>query len=204
MPRAIGKVSDIDSCGLTFSELQELWLGAHPTTGSCFCTREELVAAWAAGRDVVMRLWARGGRRPMAWWEFEAAISYPGYGLERSVLWRANLLNADEKVTLEREWKAEFETAQAPDFTVNEGGGELLKGDCARAAHYAHHDIPRELVKRWTAAARRRRARAQGAASGAPPQKVQRNAPDVASSARGEEGNTGLRPDSNAATAILR
>jgi hypothetical protein len=56
----------------------------------------------------------------------------------------------------------EFETAQAPDFTLNDGSGEILAGDCARAAHYAHHDIPRELVKRWSAAARRRRAKAIG------------------------------------------
>src|SRR6516165_7063185 len=57
VPRAIAKASDIDSCGLTLSELQELWLGAHPTTGSHFRSREELVAAWEAGRAVVMRLW---------------------------------------------------------------------------------------------------------------------------------------------------
>ena len=54
--------------------------------------------------------------------------------------------------------------AQSDDLTLSEGGGELLKGDCARTAHYAHHDIPRELVRRWSAAERRRRAR-QGVSS---------------------------------------
>jgi hypothetical protein len=69
------------------------------------------------------------------------------------------LLTADEKATLEAEWKMEFTTTQATDFSMNDGSGEILRGDIARAAHYAHHDIPRELVKRWSAAARRRQAR---------------------------------------------
>jgi len=70
-------------------------------------------------------------------------------------------LSADEKVTLEHEWKAAFQEAWAHDFTLNNGSGELLRGDCARAAHYEHHDIPRELVRRWEKAARRRRTRAE-------------------------------------------
>jgi len=72
---------------------------------------------------------------------------------------RDELLTADEKAELEREWKAAFQEAQPDDFTLNDGGGEILRGDCARAAHYAHHDIPRELLRRWEKAERRRRAR---------------------------------------------
>ena len=102
MPRAIGKASDIDACGLTLSELQELWLGAHPTTGSHFRSREDLVAAWEAGRAVVMRLWGSHGRRPMGWWEFDAGdLKHPGYDRERSVLWRAGVLSAVECAELE-------------------------------------------------------------------------------------------------------
>jgi hypothetical protein len=146
---------------LTLSELQELWLGANPTTGSCFRTREELVAAWTAGRAVVMRLWGSGGRRPKGWWEFDAGdLRHPGFNHERSVLWRANKLSPGEKEGLEAEWKMEFKRAQAPDFSINDGSGEMLRGDCARAAHYAHHDIPRELVRKWSAAQRRRERRA--------------------------------------------
>ena len=162
MPRAIGKPSDIDSCGLTLSELQELWLGANPSQGSHFRTREELVAAWEAGRAVVMRLWGSHGRRPMAWWEFDAGeLKHPGYDRERSTLWKAGVLSDVETIDLMAEWRREFEKAQAPDFTLNNGDAELLKGDCARAAHYAHHDIPRELIRRWEKTARRRRARAE-------------------------------------------
>jgi hypothetical protein len=99
----------------------------------------------------------------MGWWEFEAGdLKHPGYFHERSTLWRAaGVLSEAERAGLEHEWRAAFEEAQAADFSVNSGDAELLKGDLARAAHYAHHDIPRELVRRWERAARRRRARAE-------------------------------------------
>jgi hypothetical protein len=140
-------VSDIDACGLTFSELQELWLGPHPTTGSCFCTREELVAAWAAGRAVVMRLWGSHGRRPQAWWAFDTELKYPGYYRERSFLWQHDLLGSEERGEVEAEWRQEFDAARG-------------MGARERREHYEHHDIPAELVTAWTAerkAARRRR-----------------------------------------------
>jgi hypothetical protein len=113
------------------------------------------------------------------------------------------MLTADEEITLEHEWKAEFETAQAPDFTLNDGSGEILTSDCARQAHYAWADIPRELVKRWAAAARRRRARAQGAESGASLEKMQEKTPGAASGIRGKEQN--LRSEqSNPTAAALK
>jgi len=156
--RATVRTGDIDACGLTLSELQELWLGA--CNSSVFNSPEELRDAWARGRDVAMRLWARDGRRPQGWWAFEAGdLRYPGYNRERSTLWRAGKLSPGEKEGLETEWEMEFQRAQAPDFSMDGSSGDLLKGDCARAAHYAHHDIPRELVKRWSAARRRRERR---------------------------------------------
>jgi hypothetical protein len=151
VPRAIAKTSDIDSCGLTLSELQELWLGAHPTSGSCFCTREELVAAWAAGRAVVMRLWGSHGRRPAGYYEFEYAGRRPPYDLERSTLWREDLLTVEEKAELEAWWKVEFEKAHAPDFFISTGS-EVLHGDAAVQAHLRWADVPHELARRWIAA----------------------------------------------------
>ena len=142
--------------GLTLTQMQELRLG--PGATSVFTSREELEDAWQRVRERMLMSLAPG-RRPQAYYEFEYAGSRPPYDTERSVLWRKDLLTADEKATLEREWKAEFQTAQAPDFTLSDGSGELLKGDYARAAHYAWADIPRELVKRWTSAERRRRLR---------------------------------------------
>jgi hypothetical protein len=132
---------------LTLSELQELWLGAHPTTGSCFGTREELVAAWAAGRAVVMRLWGSHGRRPMAWWEFEAGdLRYPGYDHEKSVLYTAGKLTEAERAELEVVWREAFDQAR----------GKSAK---ERREHLAHHDVPNELIERWQGERRRRRTR---------------------------------------------
>jgi len=141
---------------LTLSELQELWLGAHPTTGSHFRSREELVAAWEAGRAVVMRLWGSRGRRPAGFYEFEWDGARPPYDVERSTLWRAGVLSEAEKVELEAEWKVEFECAQKPDFFLHTGT-EILHGELAQAAHYRWADIPRELTRRWEKAARKRR-----------------------------------------------
>jgi hypothetical protein len=135
MVRAIAHDSDIDSCGLSYSEIQELWLGA--CNSSVFNSPEELRDAWARGRDVVMRLWARGGRRPQGWWAFEAGdLRYPGYSRERSVLWRANVLTADERAELEAAWAQAFDAARG--MSAQE-----------RREHLAHHDVPHELVKLW-------------------------------------------------------
>jgi len=79
----------------------------------------------------------------MGWWEFETTIPYPGYDLERSILWRADVLTAEEKAELERGWRAEFDVAWG-------------KGACARREHYEWADIPLELVEQWTAERRRR------------------------------------------------
>ena len=143
MPRRAVKVSDIDSCGLTLSELQELWLGAHPTTGSCFCTREELVAAWAAGRAVVMRLWGRGGRRPAGFYEFEWNGPRPPYAVERSTLWKLGILTEAERVEVEHAWRVEFDAARG-------------MGARERREHYEHHDIPDELIDQWQDERRKR------------------------------------------------
>jgi hypothetical protein len=144
--------------GLSAGQMMELQYGPSPSAGSLFGSREELENAWQRARERLLEQ-SNPGRRPAGFYEFEFDGRRPPYDTERSVLWRMGLLSEAEKVTLEREWRQEFQTAQAPDFTVNDGSGEILVGDCARAAHYAWADIPRELVKRWSAAVRRRRAR---------------------------------------------
>jgi hypothetical protein len=83
-------------------------------------------------------------------------MSYPGRDLERSTLWRANQLTPDEMAALEREWRREFDAAQAPDFSLHDGV-EVLYGDRARRAHYRWADIPDKLIKRWEKAELRRR-----------------------------------------------
>ena len=87
--------------GLSSSQMQELWLG--PGERSLFDSREELEQAWHKHRTEIMRLWGSHGRRPMGWWEFDAGdLKHPGYDRERSTLWRAGVLTADEKAELER------------------------------------------------------------------------------------------------------
>jgi len=155
-----GRKIDQTRCPIGLDEAQEFWLGPG-AQGSVFGSREELLAAWARGREYVLRVWARDARRPFAWWQLETDLPYPGRDLERSVLWRANQLAPDEKVTLEHEWAREFAQAQAPDFSLHDGN-EVLSGDRARRAHYCWADIPDELITAWEAerkAERRRRAR---------------------------------------------
>ena len=149
MSRATAKVSDIDSCGLTFSELQELWLG--PCNGSVFESTEHLRAAWAAGRAVVMRLWGAGGRRPMAWWFLGDAASlglkWPGYHNQQSYLFEHNALSETEHEQLLAGWRRDFEDAC------------LLEDAVARRKHLDWADVPHSLRRQWQAARRRRERR---------------------------------------------
>jgi hypothetical protein len=141
---------------LTGDQIQELWLGP-PAGGSAFAGDEERRVAWFRQRDFLM---TSGGRRPMAWWHYEAGdLSYPGYDLERSTLFAAGLLGAEEAAELLAEWRDDFDRAHRPGFFHCKGPGRCLRGAAARRAHYAWADIPRELLIEWTLA-RRRSARA--------------------------------------------
>jgi hypothetical protein len=147
VPRVGAKVSDIEACGLTYSELMELWLGPC-NGGSVFDTPEQLHDAWLRGRDVVMRLWACGGRRPMAWWRYAApalGLEWPGYDRQRSTLWRIpGALSEAERAELEVAWREAFDQAR----------GKAAK---ERREHLEHYDVPDELIREWTAARKRRR-----------------------------------------------
>jgi hypothetical protein len=126
------------------AELQELWLGPNVNTGSRFADREELRAAWERHRGVAMLMFGKLGRRPLAWWEFEAP---PGLRYdddhEQSILWAAGILGADERAELEAHWRRRFEQAYALDRK-------------ARRKRIRFADIPRELVAAWTAERKRR------------------------------------------------
>ena len=98
-----------------------------------------------------MRLWGSHGRRPAGYYEFEYAGRRPPYDLERSTLWREDLLTVEEKAELEAWWKVEFEKAHAPDFFISTGS-EVLHGDAAVQAHLRWADVPHELARRWIAA----------------------------------------------------
>jgi hypothetical protein len=166
------------------SKMQELWLGPSPEHGSLFNSREELEQAWQMHRTEVMRLWGSHGRRPMGWWEFEAAdLEHPGYDLERSTLWHAGVLGPEEKLEVERSWEVEFAAARG-------------MGARERREHLAFHDVPAELIREWTAE-RRRRPRAIRN----PPVEAQEKAPDAAT--EGQEKSMSFRPQLSAAAKTL-
>ena len=127
------------------TRLMELWLGPNPSQGSLFNSREELQTAWETNRAEVMARWGSHGRRPQGWWQLDPEagnLEYPGYNRERSTLWRANVLTADERAELESGWRREFDAARG-------------KGARARREAFEHHDIPADLVAKWSARKKR-------------------------------------------------
>ena len=134
----------------------DLWLG--PCVAGAFASDDERRAAWIRDRDRLSALFAAPGKRPMAWWQYEAPIPWPGIERQASTLYEAGLLGDEERAELERDWRQEYDDAQDPEFWICLGPGERLEGAAARRAHYRWADIPRSLVKRWTAE-RKRQAR---------------------------------------------
>src|SRR5262245_18104272 len=95
----------------TSSSLQEaeLWVGPSHRIGSTFSDDNARRRCWVENRERMMQLFAHNGRRPQAWWAFEAPFKYPGFNLERSTLWAAGLLDKAEARQLEAHWRVEFE-----------------------------------------------------------------------------------------------
>ena len=79
----------------------------------------------------------------------------PGCDRERSTLHAGGLLGEEEKAVLEAEWREDFERGYDPDFALSLGPDEHLTGAAARGALYRWADIPRQLVRRWTAERKR-------------------------------------------------
>jgi hypothetical protein len=130
-----------------------------PCRERAFASDDERRAAWIRDRDRLLAMFSSGpGRRPQAWWRYDAptaGVRWPGLDRERSTLYQAGLLDEAEKAELEADWRREFDDAQDPDFWICLGPGEILEGAAARRAHYREADIPRELIRKWTAERRR-------------------------------------------------
>jgi hypothetical protein len=126
--------------GLDSNQMQELWLGPPSHNSSYFSSTEELEQAWETHRDEVMRLFASNGRRPQAWWAFDASglnLKYPGYDREQSYLFEAGVLGEAERADLLRLWRREFDRRRKP-------------------AHLNWADVPHSLRYQWTAERGRR------------------------------------------------
>jgi hypothetical protein len=81
---------------LTLFEEQELWLGVcnYPA----FADDDERCATWERHRTRIMDTFAHAGHRPAAWWAYDAPEGLPfDYHRERSILYEADLLEADER-----------------------------------------------------------------------------------------------------------
>jgi hypothetical protein len=151
---------------LTHWQEMELWLGPGPH-GSAFESRAELRDAWARNRDRLMTIFAKHGRRPAGWWEFEAPFPRP-FEHEASALYTAGLLTESESTELLNMWRREFKRANEPDFFFTTAPGRILKGAAARQAHLQWADVPPQLIEKWSADRRHRPAadlQVEGAAS---------------------------------------
>jgi hypothetical protein len=133
---------------LPLLQAMELWLGPSHN-GSAFNDDDERRRLWTEHRERLMRWFAHDGRRPQAWWKFEAPFKYPGFNQEKSALWAAGLLGAAEARALERDWREEFDRSLAFGFTFNDGPRGTLTGEAAHIAHIVHHDIPAALADQW-------------------------------------------------------
>jgi hypothetical protein len=143
---------------LNHSQQLELWLGPG-ANGSAFRSDEERREAWFRNRDWVMKLWAKGGRRPMGWWLYESPFRsrrHPGTH-EQSILYEfTDVLSAEERAELEAYWRREFERSWDPHFFFCAGPDKNFAGDAARWRHYLFVDLPPPLLDKWMAERQRR------------------------------------------------
>jgi hypothetical protein len=141
---------------LTHEQEMELWLGPSHR-GSAFGSREELHQAWLKHRDRLMCAWAKHGKRPAGWWEFESPVAYPrDPDYAEAALYENDLLTEEEKVERIAWWREQYDRAWLPDFFHCEGPGRFFDGPVARRKHFKWAGIPQGLVKQWNSERRRR------------------------------------------------
>ena len=135
---------------LSGDQEQCLWLGVGRDKFP-FIDEDECREAWERHRARIMADHARNGHRPYAWWIYDApeGIEFD-YDRERSTLYEAGLLDADEAAALVEYWKLEFQKAHAPEFAYCAGPGQFLKGRAAIEAHLRWADVPASLIRQWT------------------------------------------------------
>jgi hypothetical protein len=65
-------------------------------------------------------------------------------------------VTGEEIAELEAWWREQFDRAWAPHFFHCDGPGKIFDGPIGRKKHYRWADIPRGLLKQWSAERRRR------------------------------------------------
>ena len=130
--------------------------GREARWADAFDSEEAERAAWERSRDRMLAHY-RHGRRPAAWWRYDAPAGLRfDHDCEQSTLYEAGLLGEEERAELETFWREEFERAQQDDFWACLGPGKILHGEEARQSHYCWMDIPCKLLEQWTKEHRRR------------------------------------------------
>jgi hypothetical protein len=109
-----------------------LLYGPRDAYDDAFADEAAVLAAWEKHREELLAACPRG-RRPWGWRAIDhPEIVWKGYDRERSGLWRAGVLGAEERIELEAEWRRDFDRGQKSD-------------------------VPVELVRRWKAERRQQK-----------------------------------------------
>jgi hypothetical protein len=101
---------------LSYGQRMFLLYGPADRWNDAFADDGEVCEAWKAHRAHILSHYQHG-RRPMAWWRFEAPIPYPGYDKECAALFETGLLGEEEREQLVAQWFVHFTRAQDPRFT---------------------------------------------------------------------------------------
>ena len=82
-----------------------------------FRSDDERRKAWMHHRSWMLAR-CRDGRRPQAYWDYEAPLPEPDdCSYRQAALWSAGLLSLEERHQLQASWRKAFEEAQPRDFT---------------------------------------------------------------------------------------
>jgi hypothetical protein len=97
-----------------------------PAPASAFESVERAHRYWFENRARLMPILAVDGRRPWGWWAFEAGLCHPGRDLERSTLFEAGLLGAEEEAELLRDWRHESSARTGPISSMRAAGRSFV------------------------------------------------------------------------------
>ena len=132
---------------LTLTERQILMIGkGHMGNEMPFANEAAMQDAWERNRDALLAE-CPPGRRPWAYYRFDAPDLVFDYDTERSALYAAAILSETERDRLIASWRATYEEGLDPEFTFMASG--VLEGDAARRALHAWDDIAPEVLEAW-------------------------------------------------------
>jgi hypothetical protein len=140
--------------------LHERWSLTVGDYGDVFASDDERRAAWQRHRDELLAE-SRAGRRPAAWWDYDAEIARPnGDDCQEPALYKAGLLSESELAELMPWWREQYDEAYELSFEFCTGQDEQrqavwLKGAAAKRAQYKWAGIPPEIIKRWNSRRRK-------------------------------------------------